>query len=303
MKLKNLFRCLFLSVCLFFTACTDVISIFLGIFEDIAENIVDSDGDGLTDDIDPFPSIAGMPIGVDSDGDGSPDAFDPDPSDPNIRGPQPAPPAPFAKSSVAPPLQSPPATLAAVASSVAYFGFPVVISLPFTMQATDTKGALVLAKRRLGNKELINLIKGRALNTPIPKSERLIALLPTDFTHPEKANIVLFDGNAVKKLDILFKGDTSSLIFGGPGGNWTASYGDGRLRPLSVPGFSIDGVNRLSISALGGEKVTKKGPVQKTKSATISGSLTITENGQTHPAFVLGGKIIIGGKPLVVITK
>lgn len=303
MKLKILSRSLLLSVCLFFTACTDVFSIILGVLANIAENTADSDGDGITDDTDPFPNNAATPIGMDDDADGFPDFSDPDPHDPNIPVPHPAPPAPFAKSSVAPPLQSPPATLAAVASSVAYFGFPVVITLPFTMQTTDTKGALVLIKRRLGNKELINLIKGRALNSPIPKSERLIALLPTDFMHPEKANIVLFDGNAVKKLEILFKGDTSSLIFGGPDGNWTASYGDGRLRPLSVPNFSIDGVNRLSISALGGEKVTKKGPVQKTKSATISGSLTITENGQTHPAFVLGGKIIIGGKPLVVITK
>ena len=303
MKLKKLFQCLLLSVCLLFTSCTDVFSIIVGLLASIAESTVDSDGDGITDDMDSSPNTATAPIGVDSDGDGVLDYSDSDPNDPNIPYPHPAPPAPFAMSSAVPPLQSPPATLAAVASSVAYFGFPVVISLPFTMQTTDAKGALVLAKRRLGNKELINLIKGRSLNTPIPKSERLIALLPTDYTHPEKANIVLFDGNAVKKLDILFKGDTSSLIFGGPKSDKTASYGDGRLRPLSVPGFSIDGVNRLSISALGGEKVTKKGPVQKTKSATISGSLTITENGQTHPAFVLGGSIIIGGKPLVVITK
>ncbi len=283
MKLKILFRCALASLSLMLTSC-NFLAVFIATYANAPELL-----DGVTD----------------TDNDGVSDLLDPEPGDPNVPYNNTPSPSPFVALSPSEKVtQTGPRALAAVSEIMAEsFGFPVVISLPITFQTTDAKGATVIKKRILKNKELINLLKGRDLKTPVSKTERIVALLPTDFTHPEKANIVLYEAGDQPKLELLLQGDRSSLIFGGPTGDSTASFGDGRLVSMSSPGFSIDGISRLNISTLGGEKSAKKVPVQKTKALTVCGRLVITDGDGTKTALITGGTVIIAGKPLVVVRK
>ena len=283
MKLKILFRCALASLSLMLTSC-NFLAVFIATYANAPERL-----DGVTD----------------TDNAGVSDLLDPEPGDPNVPYNNTPSPSPFVALSPSEKVtQTGPRALAAVSEIMAEsFGFPVVISLPITFQTTDAKGATVIKKRILKNKELINLLKGRDLKTPVSKTERIVALLPTDFTHPEKANIVLYEAGDQPKLELLLQGDRSSLIFGGPTGDSTASFGDGRLVSMSSPGFSIDGISRLNISTLGGEKSAKKVPVQKTKALTVCGRLVITDGDGTKTALITGGTVIIAGKPLVVVRK